>query len=115
MLERQNNLPKLELDYSKLFDSTGKGVVVAIAKDAQSGEELMVGYMDLQAFDYSLKTGFAVFWSRSRKEYWLKGSGSGSWLDIQSWKKDCDGDVLLMKVNPNGPVCHEDGKFTCFD
>lgn len=115
MLERQTNLPRLDLNYSKLVDSTGRGVIVAIAKDAQSGDELMVGYMDPTAFEYSAKTGLAVFWSRSRKEYWLKGSSSGSWLDIKSWKKDCDGDVIIMNVEPNGPVCHKDDKYSCFD
>ncbi len=90
-----------------------KGLVAAIIQDAGSGEVLMVGYMDQEAFDRTLASGDVWFYSRSRQELWHKGETSGNYLRARSISIDCDGDALLVKAEPEGPVCHT-GNRTCF-
>ncbi|MEE9203356.1 MAG: phosphoribosyl-AMP cyclohydrolase [Dehalococcoidia bacterium] len=90
-----------------------KGLVAAIIQDAGSGEVLMVGYMDQEAFDRTLSSGDVWFYSRSRQELWHKGETSGNFLRARSISIDCDGDALLVKAVPEGPVCHT-GNRTCF-
>lgn len=90
-----------------------KGLVAAIIQDARTGEVLMVGYMDQEAFDRTLASGDVWFYSRSRQELWHKGETSGNYLRARSITMDCDGDALLVKAVPEGPVCHT-GNPTCF-
>ncbi|MEE9324391.1 MAG: bifunctional phosphoribosyl-AMP cyclohydrolase/phosphoribosyl-ATP diphosphatase HisIE [Dehalococcoidia bacterium] len=90
-----------------------KGLVPAIAQDAQSGEVLMLGYMDEEALKRTLSSGQAWFYSRSRSELWHKGATSGSYLNLRSILIDCDEDTILLKVEPTGPVCHTGNK-SCF-
>ncbi len=90
-----------------------KGLIPAIAQDAKTGEVLMLAYMNQEALKGRVKGGDAWFWSRSRKELWHKGDTSGSFLRIVSVTKDCDEDCILLKVDPQGPVCHT-GNPTCF-
>jgi phosphoribosyl-AMP cyclohydrolase len=85
----------------------------AVVQDAQTGEVLMVAWMNAEAVRRSLQTGLAHFWSRSRGALWLKGATSGNYLHIQEIRLDCDGDTLLLRVHPDGPACHT-GERSCF-
>lgn len=93
------------------FDDNG--LLTGIAQDATSGRVLMVAMMNAEAINLTMKTGFAHFWSRSRQTLWLKGETSGNRLKVQSIFSDCDGDALLMFVQPYGPACHT-GEKSCF-
>ena len=93
------------------FDASG--LIPAIAQDAETGQVLMLAYMDQEALRRTLETGEVWFYSRSRKELWHKGATSGSILKLVSITQDCDGDALLLKVRPQGPVCHT-GNQSCF-
>lgn len=90
-----------------------KGLITAVIQDAVTGEVLMVGYMNMESLKLTLKSGEAWFYSRSRKELWHKGATSGSILTVVEMARDCDGDALLFKVKPKGPVCHT-GNQSCF-
>ncbi|HVM27656.1 MAG TPA: phosphoribosyl-AMP cyclohydrolase [Mycobacteriales bacterium] len=91
------------------------GLVVAVTQQHDTGEVLMVGWMDDEALHRTLTTGRATYWSRSRQEYWVKGETSGSQQWIRSVALDCDGDTLLVKVDQAGTgACHT-GDRTCFD
>ena len=93
------------------FDDNG--LLTGIAQDANSGQVLMVAMMNAEAINLTVKTGFAHFWSRSRQTLWLKGETSGNRLEVQRIFVDCDGDALLMLVQPRGPACHT-GEKSCF-
>ncbi len=90
-----------------------KGLIPVIIQDADSGEVLMLGYANQEALRRTLDSGEVWFYSRSRQELWHKGATSGSILRVQSLSKDCDGDAILIKVKPAGPVCHT-GNRSCF-
>ncbi|ANA80323.1 bifunctional phosphoribosyl-AMP cyclohydrolase/phosphoribosyl-ATP diphosphatase HisIE [Paenibacillus glucanolyticus] len=91
----------------------GAGLVPTIVQDAQSKEVLMMAYMNRESLRLTLESGETWFWSRSREELWHKGATSGNVQTVVSMTYDCDGDTLLVKVNPNGPACHT-GQTTCF-
>ncbi len=90
-----------------------RGLVPAIAQDASTGEVLMLGYMSPGSIKRTLEGGQVWFYSRSRDEPWLKGEVSGNYLNFKEAYIDCDGDTVLLKVEPTGPVCHT-GNQTCF-
>jgi phosphoribosyl-AMP cyclohydrolase len=90
------------------------GLVAAVVQQYDSGEVLMVGWMDDEALHRTLTTGRATYWSRSRQEYWVKGATSGNVQQVKSVALDCDGDALLVKVDQLGAACHT-GDRTCFD
>jgi len=90
-----------------------RGLVPAIAQDANTGEVLMMGYVSPGSIKKSLASGQIWFYSRSREELWHKGSVSGNYLNLKEALVDCDGDTLLFKVEPTGPACHT-GNRTCF-
>ena len=90
-----------------------KGLIAAIIQDAETGEVLMVGYMNEESLKRTLDSGQVWFYSRSRKELWHKGATSGSYLNVSDIFKDCDEDALLVKVQATGPVCHT-GNRSCF-
>ena len=90
------------------------GLVVAVCQQHDTGEVLMVGWMDDQALHLTLTTGRCTYWSRSRQEYWVKGETSGSQQWVKSVALDCDGDALLVRVDQVGGACHT-GDRTCFD
>jgi len=90
-----------------------KGLIAAIIQDAETGEVLMVGYMNEESLRRTLDSGQVWFYSRSRKELWHKGATSGNYLNIRDIFKDCDEDALLVKVEATGPVCHT-GNRSCF-
>jgi len=90
-----------------------QGLVAAIAQDIDTGAVLMLAWMNQQAIEKTLDTGNAHFWSRSRKCLWQKGETSGNTLLVKDLRLDCDGDALLLQVQPQGPVCHT-GETSCF-
>ena len=92
----------------------GDGLVCAVMQQDDSGEVLMVGWMDDEALHRTLTSGRVTFWSRSRGEYWRKGDTSGHMQYVRSVALDCDGDALLVRVDQVGAACHT-GARTCFD
>ncbi len=90
-----------------------KGLVPAIVQDASTGSVLMLGWMDREALDATERTGDVHFHSRSRDKLWRKGETSGNALHVVDVKADCDGDALLVRAHPRGPVCHT-GTATCW-
>lgn len=90
-----------------------QGLVPAIVQDADSGQVLMMAYMNRESLAQTLEIGQTVFWSRSRQELWHKGMTSGNTQDVVSIHADCDQDTLLVKVRPAGPACHT-GAVSCF-
>jgi phosphoribosyl-AMP cyclohydrolase len=89
-------------------------LVAAIIQQQDTGEVLMLGWMDDEALHRTLTTGRVTFWSRSRGEYWRKGDTSGHTQFVQEVRLDCDGDALLVQVHQVGAACHT-GDRTCFD
>ena len=101
------------MDTSKLnFEKLG-GLVPAIVQHATTGQVLMVGFMNREALDETLRSNHATFWSRTRRRLWQKGETSGNTLNVVSIDSDCDNDAVLLRALPQGPVCHT-GTFTCF-
>lgn len=90
------------------------GLFPAIAQQFDTGEVLMLGWMDDEALHRTLTTGRCTYWSRSRGEYWVKGDTSGHQQWVKSVALDCDGDTVLVKVDQVGAACHS-GDRTCFD
>ncbi|GER23478.1 phosphoribosyl-AMP cyclohydrolase [Zafaria cholistanensis] len=90
------------------------GLVAAICQQHDTGEVLMLGWMDEEALHRTLTTGRVTFYSRSRREYWRKGDTSGHIQLVKSVALDCDGDALLVRVDQVGAACHT-GTRTCFD
>ncbi|GAA2467173.1 phosphoribosyl-AMP cyclohydrolase [Winogradskya humida] len=89
------------------------GLVAAIVREHDSGDVLMLAWMDDEALHRTLTTGHATYWSRSRQEYWVKGATSGHHQFVRSVALDCDGDALLVTVDQVGAACHT-GTHTCF-
>ena len=96
-----------------MLEFNEKGLIPAIVQDADTGEVLMLGYMNEEALRRTLSSGEAWFYSRSRQELWHKGETSGNRLIVHELWKDCDSDTILVKARPLGPVCHTGNK-TCF-
>ena len=95
------------------FDKTG-GLIPAIAQDNASGEILMMAYMNQEAFEATLSTGTATYYSRSRQKLWIKGETSGNVQRVKEIRIDCDDDTLLLKVEQiGGAACHT-GHRSCF-
>jgi phosphoribosyl-AMP cyclohydrolase / phosphoribosyl-ATP pyrophosphohydrolase len=90
-----------------------QGLAPAVAQDAQSGEVLMLAWMNRESLALTLATGKATFWSRSRRALWEKGATSGNRLTVKSVTLDCDQDAILLRVEPSGPACHT-GARSCF-
>jgi phosphoribosyl-ATP pyrophosphohydrolase/phosphoribosyl-AMP cyclohydrolase len=90
-----------------------RGLVPAVVQDAATGEVLMLAYMNDESVAKTIETGETWFWSRSRSALWHKGETSGNTQRVVSIEIDCDGDTLLIRVEPRGPACHT-GKRTCF-
>ncbi len=90
-----------------------KGLVPAVIQDADTGDVLMLGYMNKEALQLTLSGDHVWFYSRSRQELWHKGATSGNYLKVRSVWLDCDNDAVLVKAHPIGPTCHTGNK-TCF-
>jgi phosphoribosyl-ATP pyrophosphohydrolase/phosphoribosyl-AMP cyclohydrolase len=102
-----------ESDVERIDWSKGDGLVPAIAQHSVTGGVLMLGYMNRDALQQTLKRGRVVFFSRSRQRLWEKGEQSGNNLQLVEIRMDCDADALLVTAVPTGPVCHT-GTMTCF-
>ena len=99
----------MKIDFNKL-----DGLAPAVVQDFSTGRVLMVGFMNEEAFQKTVETGYATFYSRSRRKLWLKGETSGHRLVVKEISTDCDMDCLLVRVEAQGPgVCH-DGYQSCF-
>ncbi|MBI2885698.1 MAG: bifunctional phosphoribosyl-AMP cyclohydrolase/phosphoribosyl-ATP diphosphatase HisIE [Chloroflexi bacterium] len=96
-----------------MVNFTSSPLLPAIAQDARTGQVLMLAYMNQAALQKTLETGQAWFWSRSRGELWHKGATSGNYLHVREVTADCDGDAILLRVEPAGPACHT-GAVSCF-
>jgi len=92
---------------------TADGLVCAVVQQHDTGDVLMVGWMDDEALHRTLTSGRVTYWSRSRQEYWRKGDTSGNVQWVRAVALDCDGDALLVRVEQVGPACHT-GAPTCF-
>ena len=99
---------KMEIDFGKMG-----GLVPVVIQDSETMKVLMLGFMDEDAYNKTVETGKVTFYSRSRKCLWTKGGTSGNFLNVVSIMNDCDNDTLLIKVVPEGPVCHT-GADTCW-
>ncbi|WP_338224073.1 bifunctional phosphoribosyl-AMP cyclohydrolase/phosphoribosyl-ATP diphosphatase HisIE [Algoriphagus confluentis] len=102
-------MKNMNIDFTKM-----NGLVPAIVQDALSGKVLMQGYMNEEALAKTKETGMVTFFSRSKDRLWTKGETSGNFMEVVSIAVDCDGDSILVKANPRGPVCHT-GSDTCWD
>ena len=100
-----------ELNYRHVVN--GEELVIAIAQDYETGEVLMVAYMNRDAFKKTIETGNAHYWSTSRKQLWFKGESSGHVQEVKEIFTDCDQDAVLLKVKQLGAACHE-GYYSCF-
>lgn len=90
-----------------------KGLIVAIAQHFETGQVLMVGYMNEESLAITMKEKQACFWSRSRQKLWRKGESSGNVLRVKEIRTDCDADALVLKCDPVGPTCHTN-ETSCF-
>ncbi len=98
----------MNLDFNKMG-----GLIPAIVQDARTKNVLMLGFMNAEAYEKTVESGFVTFYSRTRNRLWMKGEESGNTLKVVSIADDCDHDTLLIKAIPAGPVCHT-GAATCF-
>src|SRR5450755_3861423 len=100
----------LEIDFDKM-----QGLLPAIVQDASSGEVLMLGFMNREAFEQTLRAGYVTFFTRTRNQLWTKGETSGNRLEVVSAATDCDRDTVLLQVRVQGKgvVCHN-GTRSCF-
>lgn len=89
------------------------GLIPAVVQNIETKEVLMVAYMNADTLKQTIETGRATFWSRSRKEVWVKGDTSGNYMYVKEIRVDCDADCLVLLVNPAGPACHT-GNRSCF-
>jgi phosphoribosyl-ATP pyrophosphohydrolase/phosphoribosyl-AMP cyclohydrolase len=105
MIEFRNNMIDIKWDE--------RGLIPAIVQDANTGQVLMLAYMNAEALRLTLDTGEAHFWSRSRSELWHKGATSGHVQRVREVRVDCDADTILLRVDPAGPACHT-GEMSCF-
>ena len=99
----------MNIDFTKSND----GLIPAIIQDFETKKVLMLGYMNLEAYEKTLVTNKVTFFSRSKKRLWTKGEESGHFLNVIEMKIDCDNDTLLIQAQPDGPICHT-GSDTCW-
>src|SRR5688500_7565181 len=105
--------PSLASEVAALLRRDAAGLVAAVVQQHDTGEVLMLAWMDDEALHRTLTTGRATYWSRSRNEYWVKGEASGNRQWVRDVRLDCDGDALLVLVEQEGPACHT-GERSCF-
>ncbi len=106
--------PSLDREIESHMKWNAEGLVPAVVQQHDTGEVLMLGWVDDVALARMIETGRGTYWSRSRQEYWVKGETSGHTQDVREIRLDCDGDTLLVKVDQHGVACHT-GDRTCFD
>ena len=91
----------------------GNGLLAAIIQHHETGQVLMLGYMNKESLEITMREKKACFWSRSRQELWLKGETSGNVLHVKEIRVDCDADALILQCDPVGPTCHTN-ETSCF-
>lgn len=99
----------IKLDFDKL-----NGLIPAIAQDYETGEVLMMAYMNRESWELTLKTGIAHYWSRSRNKLWKKGESSGNLQKVKEIRVDCDDDTILLKIDQIGKAACHTGYRSCF-
>jgi phosphoribosyl-AMP cyclohydrolase len=104
----------LDLEIASRVRWNAEGLVPAIVQQRDTGEVLMLAWVDDEALSRMIDTGRGTYWSRSRQEYWVKGETSGHTQQVHEIRLDCDGDTLLVTVDQHGAACHT-GDRTCFD
>ncbi|MCB2409953.1 bifunctional phosphoribosyl-AMP cyclohydrolase/phosphoribosyl-ATP diphosphatase HisIE [Hymenobacter lucidus] len=100
----------MQLDFQKMPD----GLIPAVVQDAATGQVLMLGYVNSEAWEKTRTEGRVTFFSRSKNRLWTKGETSGNFLSVVSLHPDCDNDALLIRALPDGPTCHR-GTTSCFE
>jgi phosphoribosyl-AMP cyclohydrolase len=111
--EQQGTGPRLDPTVAARLRRDPAGLVAAVVQQHDTGEVLMVAWMDEEALRRTMASGRATYWSRSRRSYWVKGETSGNHQHVRSVALDCDGDALLVRVDQVGVACHT-GTRTCF-
>lgn len=106
-------MPELDPNLAARLTFDDRGLIPAIAQAHDTGEVLMFAWMNAQSLAETIATGRAVYWSRSRQELWRKGDTSGHVQKVVELRYDCDGDVVLLRVEQTGPACHT-GARSCF-
>lgn len=101
------------MNLTDLIKFDDNGLIPAIIQHAETGQVLMLGYMNEESLAITMRDKKACFWSRSRRKLWLKGETSGNVLHVQEIRTDCDADALVLKCNPVGPTCHTN-ETSCF-
>ena len=101
----------MEVPQGLKYDANG--LITAVVQDAESGDVLMVAYMNREALEQTIRTRRATYWSRSRQKFWIQGETSGHIQHVKEVRVDCDKDCLLVKVEQVGAACHE-GYRSCF-
>jgi len=99
----------MELDFAK-----GNGLIPVVVQEAESGEVLMLAYMNAESWQRTLETGKATYWSRSRNALWIKGESSGHFQLVREIRMDCDNDTILLKVQQQGGAACHTGYRSCF-
>jgi phosphoribosyl-AMP cyclohydrolase len=107
-------MSELEVGIASHVRWNAEGLVPAIVQQRDTGEVLMLAWVDDEALARMIDTGRGTYWSRSRQEYWVKGETSGHTQQVHEIRLDCDGDTLLVTVDQQGAACHT-GDRTCFD
>lgn len=107
-------MPGLDPAIAVRLSRNSEGLVPAVVQQHDTGEVLMLAWMDDEALHRTLTSGRATYWSRSRRQYWVKGETSGNRQWVREVRLDCDADTVLVKVHQEGPACHT-GTRTCFD
>lgn len=114
--ENENQAQGSRLDWAAVLDGlpfNSDGLLPAVAQQYDSGEVLMLAWMNREALEETLSTGRVCYWSRSRQKLWRKGESSGQVQQLKQLRLDCDGDSLLLLVDQTGPACHT-GRRSCF-
>lgn len=109
----KNNEDKKQIKMMPIDFKKGDGLVPVVIQDDSTLQVLMLGFMNEEAYEETMREGKVTFFSRSKNRLWTKGETSGNFLYVKEIRKDCDSDSLLIKVNPAGPVCHT-GSTSCF-
>lgn len=104
----------MSTDWLNAIKWDDKGLVPAIAQDAETSEILMVAWMNAESLELSIREGRAIYWSRSRQKLWRKGEESGNVQQLKEMRLDCDADVVLLKVEQIGSVACHTGRRSCF-
>jgi len=104
----------MSTDWLNAIKWDDKGLVPAIAQDAETNEILMVAWMNAESLELSIREGRAIYWSRSRQKLWRKGEESGNVQQLKEMRLDCDADVVLLKVEQIGSVACHTGRRSCF-